>query len=1282
MKKISRVFSKLFTTVLSGAVVCSSIPSYAAFVPSSSDKEETLPEPEIISIIEGETSEYGLTPVYYVDENGNIIEPNLIPDREPRALVLPEKFDLRDYGYITPVRSQADTGTCWAHATLATAESNMIMNGLADESIDLSESHLTWFTQGLASMDINDPLYGDGESLGNTDLNNGAYDRGGNSWRARAALGRGSGVQLEENAPPVTDRPAVDESLRYTSYGYLVNSDDLDASDHESIKQHLMTTGALYCSYYNDHDRYIYDQYIPYKSYYYPNFVKDDPLHLMSTNHAVTIVGWDDNYSKDNFKPDVPPGDGAWIIKNSWGENLHDDGYFYMSYYDTSLSCITSFEIADTSTYNNIYQYDGSIPDNSYRHSTKSYTAANIFTAENNETISAAAFYTYEASVPYIISIYADIEDKKPTSGKLLTTQKGTMSYAGYHVVDLNTPVAVNKGTKFSVVVTLDKENTRLAMQKCSNLSDCSYYTYGIPTENSSWTDLISTKSSTACIKALTRSDIIINSSNFPDSVFRDYVSSFDTDSDGALSYSEIAQVYEMNLSGLGISDFTGIEFFTELTDLNCSFNPIINLDVSHNNKLANFICYGCSIKRGSVRCNGFTINGLDLSKISNPQEMTVEGSSFIPNNKTMHYTYNCGKNYDALITIIADSLTHSYGSWSDNGDSHIKTCYYCGDIKSEDHSFDEWNIGVKEHSHQCLICGGIKSEEHSFGNWTENGNTYHIHSCEICGTSESAEHLFSIFERSSSEKHTGICESCGYTEQFSHKFGNFTYLDETSHIKSCEDCGYSENYEHNFGEWTIADENSHTRTCVDCGYTETLTHSYGDWETSGNDSHSRKCNDCGYTENVAHSFGEWIFVDENIHSRICADCGQLVEAEHDFTEFSSSDKESHSKICKDCGYSVDLVHDFGEWVTDDEHSHTRTCVDCGYTETLTHSYGNWETSGDDSHSRKCNDCGYTESSDHNFGSWTYADENVHSRVCADCGQIVEAEHDFSEFSSSDDEKHSKICKDCGYSVDLAHDFSEWSYHDDQQHYKTCIDCDMIIYGDHNFGEWIVSENGNHSRQCADCGYIISSPHIFNKTDVINNENHSKSCKMCGYTEITPHSFGETTYTDVQNHSQICDECGYVHIFEHNFSEWESSGENNHSKICKDCSHIVTMPHSFGDCESINEKEHSIICEDCGYTIISPHSFSDWQDNGNATRIRICTGCGYSEIEDVDYTLGDINGDGIIDSFDLVIARQKLRKEFLNSTEFASADINHDGIFDKTDIILLQNFILGKIKIF
>jgi len=1138
MKKTNRFISRLLTAVLSGTIAASGIPSHAVSVPLSSQQQETTaPEPMMISVVEGETSEYGFTPTTYVDEYGNETEADLIPDKEPRAAALPSQFDLRDYGYITPVKNQGDTGTCWAHASLAAAESNMVMKGIADNTIDLSESHLTWFTQGAASRNINDPLYGDGESLGNTDLNNGAYDRGGNHLRARASLGRWSGVQLEENAPPISERPAVDESLRYTSYGYLVNSDDIDKDDRESIKQHLMNTGALICSYYTDSEKYISGQYYPYASYYCPDFDSS----TQATNHEVTIVGWDDNYSKDNFMFDVPPDDGAWIVKNSWGEDSHIDGYFYLSYYDSSLSGIASFEIADKSTYNNIYQYDGASPDSYLYYLSSAFTAANIFTAESNETISAAAFYTYEASVPYTVSVYADVQDGKPTSGRLLATTSGTIPYKGYHVVNLNEPVAVSKGTKFSVVVTLDKAGTRMAVQKCSSLNDCSYYTSGTPKSSSQWTDTISKYSATACIKALTKSDVLINASNFPDEAFRTYVSDFDLDSDGALSSEEIYQVSEMNLSKLGISDFTGIEFFTELAKLNCSYNPITKLDISHNNILNDFICIGCSIGIDKIACNGFTIDGLDMSKVSNIKGMTAKDSMFIPDGGTMSYTYYCGRNYTAEIVINVGEVLHGYGSWSAKGDSHVKTCFYCGSEASENHQFDEWNGDSNGHLRICLVCGGTEFEKHSFGDW-KTDEVSHTHSCEICGFNESSEHTSDRFESQDDKEHNAICESCGYTELRPHNFGAFTESDEKTHAKVCTDCGYSESFEHSLG------------VCI----------------TNGEESHSRTCPDCGYSENSVHSFGEWISYGESLHKRSCTDCGQVVSGSHNFGEFSSIGTEKHSKVCKDCGYIVGLAHNFGDWISVDASTHSRTCPDCG----------------------------------------------------------------------------------------------------------------LVNSVPHNFGNWTISEDGSHSRECSDCGYTESSLHTFGEAKSINGDTHYISCEICGHTELSTHSFGEIAHTDDENHSCTCEECGYVYIFKHNFSEWEYSGESSHSKICLECKQIITMPHSFGKCESTDESEHSISCEMCGYTISSPHSLTEWQDNGNAERIRKCIDCDYSEIEKVHYISGDINGDNVIDSFDLVIAKQRLNKDFLNSAEFASADINQDGKFDINDVILLQDFILGKIKVF
>ena len=53
------------------------------------------------------------------------------------------------------------------------------------------------------------------------------------------------------------------------------------------------------------------------------------------SNHAISIVGWDDNYPKENFaEANKPQNDGAYIALNSWGEHWGDNGYFYISYED------------------------------------------------------------------------------------------------------------------------------------------------------------------------------------------------------------------------------------------------------------------------------------------------------------------------------------------------------------------------------------------------------------------------------------------------------------------------------------------------------------------------------------------------------------------------------------------------------------------------------------------------------------------------------------------------------------------------------------------------------------------------------------------------------------------------------------------------------------------------------------------------------------------------------------------------------------------------------------
>ena len=87
---------------------------------------------------------------------------------------------------------------------------------------------------------------------------------------------------------------------------------------------------------------------------------------------------------------------------------------------------------------------------------------------------------------------------------------------------------------------------------------------------------------------------IIIDEINFPDDNFRDYVSNdLDPNNDMCLSEDEIAGINRIVVADMGISDLKGIEFFTELTILDCSDNCLDHIDISANTKLKTFRCSG-----------------------------------------------------------------------------------------------------------------------------------------------------------------------------------------------------------------------------------------------------------------------------------------------------------------------------------------------------------------------------------------------------------------------------------------------------------------------------------------------------------------------------------------------------------------------------------------------------------------------------------------------------------------------------------------------------------------
>ena len=347
--------------------------------------------------------------------------------------------------YITSIKNQNPYGTCWAHAAMASAEADLWKKGLADSTIDLSEWQLAYFFYHT----VEDPLGGTaGDSVtvvGDTYLN-----KGGNQQLATYRLATWQGVTQEADAPYSTvyndSTKTLDDSLAYGKDAYhLENAYWVSMKDRDIVKQLIMEYGACAASYYHD-------------SAYYNStsqWYRSEPLAEYkptgtTTNHAITIVGWDDNYSKDNFGTYKPSSNGAWLCKNSWGSNWSKDGLFYISYEDApnlnGNAYFYDYGMGDNYDYN--YQYDGGVGLSTYSVA----NAANVYTANSAETLKAVGFYTEDVQYTCTIKIYKNCTGN-PVSGTLVSTQTATEPYAGFHTVVLDTPVDLNAGDTYSVVV-------------------------------------------------------------------------------------------------------------------------------------------------------------------------------------------------------------------------------------------------------------------------------------------------------------------------------------------------------------------------------------------------------------------------------------------------------------------------------------------------------------------------------------------------------------------------------------------------------------------------------------------------------------------------------------------------------------------------------------------------------------------------------------------------------------------------------------------------------------
>ena len=372
----------------------------------------------------------------FVDFTGKKIVLNPI---EVTGSVDDTSFDLRKFGVVTPVENQGDNGACWAFGTTGAFESAFLKaTGI---TLDISNNNIQ--NSGIRYSIYGIPTVTEGgyifsglsyilSWLGVVNTENDQYDE----------LGKISPVIFTEDNYHITDAVI------------------LEPKNITSMKDALIKYGALT----------VFVNGANPKNEYFNNETNASYCNNESLgNHFVTVVGWDDNYSRTNFKLD-PGHDGAWIVKNSWGTDWGNKGYFYLSYYDAPLTSdyAVGYVINNTEVYDRLYQYDVAAFQDSYFGSTKGNDILyrNYYTSAEGDLIAAVGTYFQNPNQNYKITVFVN--------GKQVYTQSGKSKFKGFETVKLNKYVAVGKNSNFTIQIQTKTapylENSRQYFEKGTSI--------------------------------------------------------------------------------------------------------------------------------------------------------------------------------------------------------------------------------------------------------------------------------------------------------------------------------------------------------------------------------------------------------------------------------------------------------------------------------------------------------------------------------------------------------------------------------------------------------------------------------------------------------------------------------------------------------------------------------------------------------------------------------------------------------------------------------------------
>ena len=431
--------------------------------------------------------------IYDVADDNNIVQAAALESAYIPSGILTDSYP--------SIRNQNPYGTCWGFAPTSLAELSVLNND--GTLLDLSELHSIYFAYHYTSADGKD-----GVKYLPTASSNYLF-MGGDPSFIYHAYANWVGAADEKTAPyseaAATLESGLSNDIAMNDSAHLRNFYIVNKADRKYIKQLIKEYGGVGMSYYDD------NQYYDYSTNSYYSTVSGN------TNHAISVVGWDDDKVTNSSNK------GAWLVRNSWGSDKYSHfGYFWMSYDEPSiydrvyaLDCVSDTGSSDDDFYDHNYQYDlSAYSQYGWIGTGTSSTIANIFTATGTQSLKAVGVETQNPNINYTVNIYTDIANSSnPESGTLVRTQTGSFTYQGFHTIKMDNPLTLTKGETFSVVIKLEsmdgKSGAYYVMESKYNLGNAAswycggekgqsfYYNYG-------WRDMVESMGANVRIKAYT----------------------------------------------------------------------------------------------------------------------------------------------------------------------------------------------------------------------------------------------------------------------------------------------------------------------------------------------------------------------------------------------------------------------------------------------------------------------------------------------------------------------------------------------------------------------------------------------------------------------------------------------------------------------------------------------------------------------------------------------------------------------------------------------------------